>query len=229
MQHEHTFKAFDADIDGMRSAVITMAGLVEKQFARAADAVLHGDLRLISLVLSEETIVNQQHVQADLLCNQILARRQPIAIDLREVLASIHTVNDLERIGDEAKKIALRARNVQASAHASAMPLQRVHRMADLVREMLESAIDAFVRHDASVALRLAERDDEVDAEREALRDDLMHRMAAEPAIVPIALDLIFIVQSIERIGDHAKNVAEYVVNVVEGVDLRHAARPVLP
>lgn len=224
--HEHTLKAFDADIDGMRSAVITMGGLVEKQFTRAADAVLHGDLRLISLVLAEEAIVNQQHVQADLLCNQILARRQPIAIDLREVLASIHTVNDLERIGDEAKKIALRARNLQSAGVGFALPLERVHGMAELVRRMVDAALDAFVRHDASVAQQLDTRDDEVDAERESLREDLVRRMASDPAIVPLALDLIFIVQSIERVGDHAKNIAQYVVNVVEGVDLRHSPRP---
>ncbi len=220
---EHTFKAFDADIDGMRSAVITMGGLVEKQFTRAADAVRYGDLRLISLVLAEEAVVNQQHVQADLLCNQILARRQPIAIDLREVLASIHTVNDLERIGDEAKKIALRARNLEGAAARDALPLERVHQMAELVRQMLEQALDAFVRHDPKVASRLLQRDDDVDAERESLRDELVDRMGKDPRIVPLALDLIFIVQSIERVGDHAKNISEYVVNVVEGVDMRHA------
>ncbi len=221
---EHTLRAFDADIDGMRGTVITMGGLVEKQFERAVESLPGGDLRLISQVLTDEQTVNALHLRADLLCNQILARRQPFAVDLREVLAAIHTINDLERVGDEAKKIALKSRDVEGAGTRLSLPLDRVAQMADSVRRMLEEALDAFVRHDASVAARLVECDERVDADRETLRRDLMQRMAADPAAVSAALDLIFVVQSIERIGDHAKNIAEYVVNVVEGVDRRHAS-----
>ena len=223
MPQEHTLTAFDVDIDGMRSAVITMGGLVEKQFTRAVDAVRYCDLRLITQVLSDEQIVNQLHIQADLLCNQILARRQPFAVDLREVIAAIHSVNDLERVGDEAKKIALKARDMETNAQRLGLPLDRVHAMAEGVRVMLERALDAVVRHDPGVATELVQRDLEIDAQREALRKDLMQRMSTDSETVSAALDLIFVVQSIERVGDHAKNIAEYVVNVVQGVDLRHA------
>jgi phosphate transport system protein len=124
---EHTTKAFDADIEGMRSAVISMGGLVEKQFTRAIDAVRHNDLRRVAQVLTDEDTVNRQQIQADLLCNQILARRQPFAVDLREVLAAIHAVNDLERIGDESKKIVLKARSM-GDGERFGLPLQAVLR-----------------------------------------------------------------------------------------------------
>lgn len=234
---EHTTKAFDADIDSMRSLIITMGGLVEKQFTRAVDSVRYGDLRLITQVLTDEDTVNRLHIQADMLCNQVLARRQPFAVDLREVLAAIHTVNDLERIGDEAKKIALKARDMEASAQRMGLPIDSIEGISEEVRDMLSKALDAFVRHDTSVAETLVQRDREVDKQREALHKQLMQWIAGandgtqQPRTsegVSAALDLIFVVQSIERIGDHAKNIAEYVVKVVEGVDLRHSnSRPI--
>jgi len=223
MVYEHTDKAFDADIDGMRSAVMTMGGLVERQLQRAADALRHNDLRLVAEVLADEQVVNRLHVQADLLCNQIIARRQPIAIDLREVIAAIHTVNDLERIGDEAKKIAYKSRHLDAYSQRGTLPLDKVQTMAVLVGGMLGQALDAFLRHDARMSSQLAERDREVDRLRNELNDELVVRMSTDPGSVTAAMDLVFVVQSLERVGDHAKNIAEYVVNVVEGIDLRHA------
>lgn len=222
--HEHTYKAFDADIDGMRSTVLAMGGLVEKQFTRAIDAVEYSDLRLISLVLTDEVTVNQYHLQSDLLCNQILARRQPFAIDLREVIGAIHTINDLERVGDEAKKIALKARDLDQHVGRGTLPFARVRLMAELVGKMLEAALDAFVRHDTSAADKLLADDTKVDALRDSLNEELMGKMASDPATVSAAMDMVFVVQSIERVGDHAKNIAEYVVNVVEGIDMRHSS-----
>lgn len=222
--HEHIMKAFDADIDGMRSTVMTMGGLVEKQFARAIDALEHNVLRLITEVLADEVVVNQYHLQADLLCNQILARRQPVAVDLRELIGALHTVNDLERIGDEAKKIALKARDLDQHAGRGSLPFTRVRAMSNAARGMLSEALDAFVRHDTSAAARLLARDADVDTLRDSLNEELLGKMASDPASISAAMDLVFIVQSIERIGDHAKNIAEYVVNVVEGIDMRHAA-----
>jgi phosphate transport system protein len=219
---QHTLKAFDADIDGIRSTVMTMGGLVEKQVARAVEAVEYSQLRLISLVLVDEEVVNQYHLQADLLCNQILAKRQPFAGDLREVIGAIHTVNDLERIGDEAKKIALRARDLDQHAGRGSLPFDRVRQMSEVVRSMLSQALDSVVRHDASMAERLKVRDAEVDRLRDALNAELLQKMAGEPGTISAAMDLVFVIQSLERIGDHAKNIAEHVFNIVEGVDLRH-------
>lgn len=229
MVQEHTLKAFDVDIEGMRSAVMTMGGLVEKQFTRGIDAVRHADLSLVSQVLIDERTVNQLHMQSDLLCNQILARRQPFAVDLREVIAAIHTVNDLERIGDEAKKIAYKARHLDAYSQRARLPLDRVHQMAEVVRDMLDKALDSFLRHDPRRAQELADQDARVDAYRDELLQTLLNTMSSDPGSVTAGMDMVFVVQSIERVGDHAKNIAEYVVHVVEGVDMRHSERRSVP
>lgn len=221
MVQDHTLKKFDADIDSLRSLVTMMGGLVERQFVRAVDAVRLRDLGIVAQVLADEQRVNQLHVESDLRCHQTIARQQPIAVDLREIIAIIHTNNDLERIGDEAKKIALKSREFQSVEPPIA--IDRIEQMAALVCDMLRAAIDAFVRHDVGAAAFLAERDAEVDALRDALIAELIGVMGRQPVAVSPALALIFVVQSIERVGDHAKNIAEYVVNVVEGVDLRHA------
>ena len=222
MLQDHTIRQFDTDIDRLRSVVTMMGGLVERQFVRAIDAVRLRDLGLVAQVLADEQRVNQLHLESDLRCNQTIARRQPIAIDLREIIAIIHTNNDLERIGDEAKKIALKSRELQ-NANPAPITLERIERMAQTVGDMLRTAIDAFVRHDTAAATALNERDDEVDALRDNLIAEMMEVMTKRPEVVSPAMALIFIVQSIERVGDHAKNIAEYVVNVVEGVDMRHA------
>lgn len=222
MAHDHILKQFDTDIERLRSAVTVMGGLVERQFVRALDAVRLRDLGIAAQVLADEERVNQLHVQSDLRCNQTIARRQPIAVDLREIIAVIQTNNDLERIGDEAKKIALKARAFQNAEPP--IDMDRIERMSMVVCDMLRAAIeDAFVRHDANVAAALYARDAEVDALRDELIADLMIVMSRSPDAVAPALAMVFVVQSIERVGDHAKNIAEYVVNVVEGIDLRHA------
>ena len=217
---DHTFRQFDTDIDAMRSAVSMMGGLVERQLIRAVDAVRKGDLALLSQVLEDEKQVNQLHMETDLRCNQMIARRQPIAVDLREIIAVIHTMNDLERMGDEAKKVALKAR--QFVDAALPIPYEPVQRMADLSIDMVRQAIDAFVRQDEKTAIQLSARDDEIDQLRDQLTGRLIARMSEDPTIVSQALALVFVVQSIERIGDHAKNIGEYVVHVVSGVDPRH-------
>ena len=218
---DHTNRQFDSDIDGVRSAFTTLGGLVERQVIRAIDSVKLGDLRLATQVLADERQVNQMHIESDLRCNQVIARRQPIAVDLREIIAILHSVNDLERVGDEAKKIALKA----ALFVDGRMPVrfEPIAEMADIAIDMLRSAIEAFMRQDLSAAETLHERDSEVDALRDQQIAVLMARMAEEPKAVQECMALVFIVQSIERIGDHAKNIAEYVINVVSGVDSRHA------
>lgn len=218
---DHTIRQFDTDIERMRSTVSMMGGLVERQLVRAIDAVRDGDLQRVTQVLEDERAVNQLQLESDLRCNQLIARRQPIAVDLREIVAVIHSMNDLERVGDEAKKIALKAR--QFVGEPLPIPVEPILRMAEIVVEMLRAAIDAFVRQDEGAAARLAMRDDEVDALRDELVGQLITRMGDDPKVVSGALALVFVVQSIERVGDHAKNIAEYVVHVVSGVDPRHA------
>ena len=218
---EHTYSQFDTDLYRLRSASTTMAVLVERQFLRAVDAVLHEDLGLVAQVLADEAEVNRMHMQTDLLCNQMIARLQPIAVDLREILASLHMNNDLERIGDESKKIALKARSLQGRPRPIAT--DRIARMADIARDMLRLAVDAYIRQDPQVAVELARRDDEVDHLRNELIDELTTVMGTTPQSVAPSLALIFVVQSIERVGDHATNISEYVVTVVDGTDTRHS------
>lgn len=222
MTQEHTYRPFDADIDRLRSAVTVMGGLVERQLVRAVDAVRLRDLDRVAQVLTDEAMVNQLHLETDLRCNQVIAKRQPIAVDLREIVCVIHMINDLERIGDEAKKIAKKARELERTEQPP-VPLDEIQAMAELVLGMLRQAIDAFVRHDSALARSLVERDERVDAMRDDLLRRLMERMTQDSAAVSASLSMVFVVQSIERIGDHVKNIAEFVVNVVEGVDPRYS------
>jgi phosphate transport system protein len=220
MVAEHTAKAFDTDIDLLRSNVLKMGGLVERQVERAVDGIRLMDLGLVAEVLQDEEVVNRLHVQTDLMCNQVIARRQPIAVDLREIIAILHMINDLERIGDEAKKIALKVRRFQGESLP--ISLAPVSAMAHEACDMLRLALDAFVRHDTLISGVLNERDRSLDGQRDTVIAELLCSMATTPSMVGAAMDMVLVVQSIERVGDHAKNIAEYVVNVVEGVDRRH-------
>lgn len=219
---EHTARSFDADIDLLRSNVLKMGGLVERQVQRAVDGIRLMDLGLVAEVLADEEVVNRLHVQTDLMCNRVIAKRQPIAIDLREIIAILHMINDLERVGDEAKKVALKVRRLNGKSLP--VPVQPISAMAADACDMLRLALDAFVRHDTGIAQTLTERDRNLDGQRDAIVADLLANMATAPATIGTAMDLVLVVQSLERVGDHAKNVAEYVVNVVEGVDSRHDA-----
>ncbi|NLD56428.1 MAG: phosphate signaling complex protein PhoU [Burkholderiaceae bacterium] len=219
---EHTARSFDADIDLLRSNVLKMGGLVERQVQRAVDGIRLMDLGLVAEVLADEEVVNRLHVQTDLMCNRVIAKRQPIAIDLREIIAILHMINDLERVGDEAKKVALKVRRL--GGKSLPVPVQPISAMAADACDMLRLALDAFVRHDTGIAQTLTERDRNLDSQRDAIVADLLANMATAPATIGTAMDLVLVVQSLERVGDHAKNVAEYVVNVVEGVDSRHDA-----
>lgn len=220
---QHTHSQFDADMQALRSLVVTMGQDVEKQFLQSVESIRLSDLRLASIVLEKEEQVNRMHLQIDLMCNQIIAKRQPIAVDLREILSILHINNDLERIGDEAKKIAYRARDL----HNDPLPIDvaSIEHMAQLVGAMVHASVRAFVTLDPASSKALHERDSEVDALRDHLVSELVSAMGRQPGDVGTALALVFVVQSIERVGDHAKNIAEYIVNAVEGVDTRHRAR----
>ncbi len=214
---DHTYKQFDTDLHALRSATTTMAGLVERQVMRAVDAVRSEDVGLIAQVLADEVEVNRMHVQTDLRCNQLIAKRQPIAVDLREIIAILHMNNDLERIGDEAKKIAYKARDL--IGRPALIEDRRIEQMAVMACDMLRSAVDAFVRQDPAAAVTIKARDKAVDKMRTELINELVATMGKDASGVSTALALVFIVQSIERVGDHSKNIAEYVVTVVEGPD----------
>lgn len=217
---DHTHSRFDSELDELRRSAIDMADLVRQQLQRAIEAVRTANPDLVIQVLSDEAQVNRMHLQSDLYCHQVIARRQPIAIDLREILAILHMNNDLERIGDEAKKIAKKSRKL--AGRSLPIDIARINEMAVRVCSMLQRAIDAFMRRDASIIDGLRTEDKEVDQMRKAITTELVSKMENQQAPVNDALAMIFVAQSLERVGDHAKNIAEYVVTVVDGTDPRY-------
>jgi len=221
---EHTYKQFDAEMEAIRTNVLAMGGLVEQQLDRAMAAL--GDVEdagLVDAVAADEQQVNQMQMAIDQLCMQVIARRQPAAIDLRMILTVSKIVNDLERIGDEVKKIAFKAAQARGGDDLARVRNYDVARAAGDAREMLRMALDAFARLDTATAAEIVNRDAEIDAAFRAIMRQLISYMMEDPRTISPALEIVFIAKSVERIGDHAKNIAESVVQVVKGKDVRHA------
>ncbi len=222
---EHTHKQFDAEMEAIRSGVLSMGGLVETQLTRAIAVVDNDeDNETIDRVGADEQQINQMQMTIDQQCGQIIAKRQPAAIDLRMILTITKIVNDLERIGDEVKKIAYKAQQARGAATLSRLRGYDVVRAAELAHEMLQMALDAFARLDTAAAAEVIDRDEEIDAAFHAIMRQLISYMMEDPRTISSALEIVFIAKSIERIGDHAKNIAEAVVSAVKGKDVRHAS-----
>jgi phosphate transport system protein len=221
---EHTHKQFDTEMEAIRSGVLAMGGLVETQMSRAI-VLLEGkeEHGLVEQVVSDEKMINQMQVDIDQQCSQIIARRQPAAIDLRMILTVTKIVNDLERVGDETKKIAKKAAQAAQTQWLAQVRYFDVARAAERAKEMLQLALDAFARLDVSAAAEVIDLDDEIDAAFSAVLRQLISYMMEDPRTITPALEIVFMAKSIERIGDHAKNIAEAVVQVVKGKDVRHA------
>ena len=222
---EHTHKQFDAEIEALRSGVLGMGGLVETQLNRAIGLLGDDDDHdAVDQVGADEKLINQMQVNLDQMCTQIIARRQPTAIDLRFVLMITKIVNELERVGDEVKKIAYKAAEIRSADRLSHMRHYEVIHTSERAREMLQMALDTFARLDATAAAEVIDRDEEIDAAFLAIMRQLISYMMEDPRTITAALEIVFIAKSIERIGDHAKNIAEAVVQVVKGIDVRHAS-----
>jgi phosphate transport system protein len=222
---EHTHKQFDAEMEAIRSGVLSMGGLVETQLTRAIAVVENDeDNETIDRVGADEQQINQMQMTIDQQCGQIIAKRQPAAIDLRMILTITKIVNDLERIGDEVKKIAYKAQQARGAATLSRLRGYDVVRAAELAHEMVQMALDAFARLDTEAAAEVIDRDEEIDAAFHAIMRQLISYMMEDPRTISPALEIVFIAKSIERIGDHAKNIAEAVVSAVKGKDVRHAS-----
>ncbi len=221
---DHTHKQFDTEMEAIRSGVLTMGGLVETQLSRAI-ALLEGDESgsLAAQVSADEQVINQMQVDMDLACSQIIAKRQPTAIDLRMVLTVTKIVNDLERVGDETKKVAKKATQEAQNSRLAQVRCFDAARAAGRAKEMLQLALDGFARLDVNAAAEVIDMDDEIDAAFSAIMRQLISYMMEDPRTITPALEIVFMAKSIERIGDHAKNIAEAVVQVVKGIDVRHA------
>ncbi|RLJ62123.1 phosphate signaling complex protein PhoU [Sulfurisoma sediminicola] len=219
--NEHIAKQFDADLENIRSRVLQMGGLVEQQIVRAFAALETGDLMLADEVVATDHDVNRHEVELDEACAHLIARRQPAASDLRMIMAVIKTITDLERVGDEAKKIAKRARTLH-SGDMPFVPRVELRHVSATAVAMLRKALDAFARTDPTVSAQIARQDKEVDAEFKSIMRQLITFMMEDPRMISSSLEVLFIAKAIERIGDHAKNISEYVVYMVKGRDVRH-------
>jgi len=220
---EHTSKQFDAELESVRSRVLQMGGLVEEQIVRAMDALASGDMPLMEKVIADDHRVNAMEVELDELCSQIIARRQPAAVDLRLLITVIKTITDLERIGDESEKIARMATLIH-TAERQHMPRLDLGHVAERALAMLRQSLDAFARLDVSEAMRVVKLDSEVDDAFRAIMRQLITFMMEDPRTITRSLEILFIAKAIERIGDHAKNMAEYVIYMVKGRDVRHTS-----
>jgi phosphate transport system protein len=201
-----------------------MGGMVEAQVAQAVYALSHFSAETASQVLTMETRVNQLEVEIDADLSAIIARRQPTARDLRLLIAISKTIGNLERVGDEAARI---ARTVQRLIHTGVfsrlrLPVTDVSFEAELATASLRKALDAFARLDVAQALMVIKEDNQIDAEFEGLMRKLITYMMEDPRTISASIDLIFVAKAIERVGDHAKNLAEQIIYIVKGTDVRH-------
>ena len=219
--NEHTSKQFDAELENIRTRVLQMGGMVELQIVKAVEGLVSGDLVLIDQVIDNDQRINQIEVDLDETCSQIIAKRQPAAVDLRMIMTVIKTITDLERIGDEAKKIAKMAKSLH-SAESQFVPRIEMRHAANLAVEMLRKSLDAFARLDLAAAAQVVRQDKEVDTEFKSIMRQLITFMMEDPRTISRGLEVLFIAKAIERIGDHAKNMSEYVVYMVKGRDVRH-------
>lgn len=217
----HISRQFNADLEDVRQRVLAMGGLVEQQILDATRALIEGDGSLAEEVVQNDFKVNSLEVSIDEECSRILARRQPTASDLRLVVAIIKTITDLERIGDEAERIGRRAGEL-AGQETSRTSFKEIGHLANHVSQMVRDVLDAFARMDAEAALRVAQEDEQVDAEYESVMRQCITFMMEDPRTIKGVLELIWVVRSLERIGDHACNIAEYVIYFVKGKDVRH-------
>jgi phosphate transport system protein len=218
---EHTSKQFDVELEAVRTRVLQMGGLVEEQIRRAIDALSTGNMEEIERVKENDHRVNGMEVELDEACSHIIARRQPAASDLRLIIAVIKTITDLERIGDEAEKIARMAKLIH-EADRMHMPRIEVRHVSGLALAMLRKALDAFARLDVKAAQEVVRQDDVVDSEFRSILRQLITFMMEDPRTISRCLEVLFVAKALERIGDHSKNMAEYVVYMVEGRDVRH-------
>ena len=219
---DHSSKQYDIELETLRSRVLEMGGLVEAQIRAAIDGLTSGDVLALDAVIADDHRVNALEVSIDTESSQLIARRQPAASDLRLVLAIIKIVTDLERIGDEAAKIARMGKQSYARARMPSTPIAAVKHVGDIALGMLRKALDALARLDPVAAASIVREDFAIDEEFRAIVRQLITFMMEDPRTISQSLEILWIAKAIERIGDHAKNMAEQVIYIVKGTDVRH-------
>ena len=219
---KHTSKQFDVELEAIRTSVLEMGGLVKSQISDAINSLVSGNVALMTRVIDDDHRVNAMEVRVDEECTKVIACRQPTANDLRFVMTVIKTITDLERIGDEAEKIARMARMLSLSQNLSIPRYNEIKRASKIAMDMLCKSLDAFARLDVDLAAQVVRQDDQVDEKFHAIVRKLVMFMMENPHNISAALEMLFVAKAIERIGDHAQNMAEYVIYMVKGRDVRH-------
>jgi len=224
MTDKHLSTQFDSELSGISTRVLEMGGLVESQLAQAVYALTHFNGELASQVLAKEEIVNSMEVEIDRDLSSIIARRQPTARDLRLLIAISKTIANLERVGDEAARVARTVQRLINTGVSSRLrlPVTDLAFESELAIAQLRKALDAFARLDVEKALEVLKQDDQIDQEFEGLMRKLITFMMEDPRTISSSIDLVFVAKAIERVGDHAKNLAEVIIYVVKGMDVRH-------
>ncbi|HJV60287.1 MAG TPA: phosphate signaling complex protein PhoU [Albitalea sp.] len=224
MVDKHLSTQFDAELSGISTRVLEMGGLVESQVAQAIYALTNFSGETASQVLTQEETVNAMEMEIDRDLSTIIARRQPTARDLRLLIAISKTIANLERVGDEAARIARTVQRLINSGVSSRMrlPVSDLAFESELAIKQLRKALDAFARLDIERALEVLKQDDQIDQEFEGLMRKLITFMMEDPRTISSSIDLVFVAKAIERVGDHAKNLAEVIIYVVKGTDVRH-------
>ena len=222
MPDKHLSTQFDSELNGVSSKVMEMGGLVEEQIRLAIQSLSTFSAELAGQVTDTETRVNSMEVEIDRDLSSIIARRQPTARDLRLLIAISKTTANLERAGDEAAKIARMVKSILHSGAARALPSADLRLAADLALNQLRKALDSFARLDTAMAVGILKEDDIIDKEFDGFVRKLITYMMEDPRTISVSLDLLFVAKAIERIGDHAKNIAEVVIYIVKGADVRH-------
>jgi len=220
----HISGQFNKELEDIRNKVLTMGGLVEEQLDLAFGAFMNADMEKADLVIKRDNQVDKMEMDIDLECMQILALRQPAAFDLRMIIAVIKVINELERVGDLAERIAQMAIRL-SDVDGRVDQYYELQHMADLVKEMLHGALDAFARLSVEEVTEIAGGDEYVDREYASIIRQLITRMMEDPRNITRTLDVLWTARSLERIGDHSVNICEYLIYMVKGLDVRHISQ----
>lgn len=218
---QHISRQFNEELEDVRSKVLYMGGIVETQLANALKVLLDDQTELARDVIDSDATVNSLEVDIDEECTRIVARRQPAATDLRLVMTVIKTINELERIGDEAKRVAKMSRKDLDGILQDDLRAEMTH-MGDMVRDMLRQVLDAFARTDVDTAVLVVKADAKVDKKYKKIIKQLIKQMTKDPDVVPAVMKVIWAVRSLERLGDRCQNIAEHIIYMVLGTDVRH-------
>jgi len=218
---EHISRRFNEELEEVRSKVLHMGGVVEEQLANALKVLVNDESKLAREVMDADAVVNSLEVEIDDDCTRIVARRQPAATDLRLIMTVGKTTGELERIGDEAKRVAKMSRKNMDGVLEDDVRAELTH-MGELVREMLRQVLDAFARTDVDTAVQVVKADSKVDKKYKKIVKQLIKRMSKDPDAIPAVMKILWAVRSLERLGDRCQNIAEHVIYMVLGMDVRH-------